>query len=195
MPPTFDHAIDSIDGQRPPAVQWADFCQRLVGEIDPVVTAALASSFREQDIVDLSEASRQWVPSGIPLIGIYLGLDTMNTSSGVNLEVGIHHSPDSEDPYAEWVYDDLSDRKEHLISGLAAMTSIYSQLDDEDLSSALDYTIPFAYGALITGAAFKDWDQTRELVVGFGFHDGDLLRLIHKTGNTIDFNCRFDFEE
>jgi hypothetical protein len=195
MLPTFDHAIAEIQVVGPPRERWTEYCHRLCSGLDPSIAAALVAGYRAEDITELRQALLAAAPAGLPTLGIYLGLDTLNSDIGNNLEIGFHRSPDGDDPYAEWVYDDLEYAENHLIRGLVEMGRFYSALADESLAAGLDYAIHFAYGALVAGEALKDWNRSASLAVGFGFHDGDLLRLVHQDGSSRTFNCRFDFQD
>lgn len=124
--------------------------------------------------------------------GIYLGLDTLNMEGGrgKNVEIAATAECDPADDDESWLQEDLEyglehliyGAEQHLIQGLVEMQAEYSSPEWEPWSGFCDYAVFLGYSGIVLGAAMARSAGARDLLVAWGFHDGDLFLLGRSLG-------------
>lgn len=183
----------AIVGENPdPVSQW----QRMLEVFRSEVPAAHWDRMPVPDIMrDVDEAAA-WLAAelkGHPAAkGIYLGLDTLNMERGrgKNVEIAGTAKCDPTDDDVSWLEEDLEyglehliyGDEQHLIRGLVEMHAAYSSPEWEPWSEFCDYTVFLGYSGIVLGAAMARSAGARDLLVAWGFHDGDLFLLGRSLG-------------
>ncbi len=151
-----------------PAAPWARMPVPAIGKDVDEAAAWLAAELKAQPAAK----------------GIYLGLDTLNMEGGrgKNVEFGGTAECDPTDDDESWLEDDLDHGDEHLIRGLVEMHAGYSSPEWEPWSEFCDYAVFLGYSGIVLGAAMARASGARDLLVAWGFHDGDLFLLGRSLG-------------
>lgn len=116
--------------------------------------------------------------------GIYLGLDTLNMEGGrgKNVEFGGTAECDPAEDHESWLEHDLDDGEDHLIRGLVEMHAVYASPEWEAWFDFCDYATFLGYSGIVLGAAMARSAGARDLLVAWGFHDGDIFLLGRSLG-------------
>lgn len=167
-----------------PTAQW----QRMLEVFRKELPAAPWERMPSPDIDRDVNAAAAWLAAelkGQPTAkGIYLGLDTLNMEGGrgTNVQFGGSDQCDPADHDESWLEEDLDYGDEHLIRGLVGMEAVYSAPEWEPWSDFCDYAVFLGYSGIVLAAAMARSAGTRDLLVAWGFHDGDLFLLGRSRG-------------
>ena len=128
------------------------------------------------------EHARSWLkaemPVARPAYGIYLGLDTLNMErSHQNLEIAFSSNVDPAKPSMKFLSSLKDYGEKHLIRSLLPMKRVY---ENSEVHSNADYTLFLGYSGLVLLAAFERSEISKDLLVVWGFHDGDLFFLLRQ---------------
>ena len=107
--------------------------------------------------------------------GVLFFFDILNNENGYNVTVNISKDADFTGASGKWVYNST------LAGGILIeeFTHINEDLSkySDDVRMYLDYTVQIIYGGLVIVSALKISPCDRDLIIGFGFHDGDVFYL------------------
>lgn len=167
-----------------PATQWQRMLEMFRSEVPAAPWGGLPLPDIDRDV----NAAAAWLAAELKAQpaakGIYLGLDTLNMEGGrgTNIEFGGIAECDPADDDESWLEDDLDSGGDHLIRGLLEMHAVYSSPDWEPLFDFCDYSVFLGYSGIVLAAAMARTAGTRDLLVAWGFHDGDLFLLGRSLG-------------
>lgn len=147
----------------------------------------------ERDI----QAASSWVQLSLGSepgpAGIYLGLDTLNMrrGKGTNVEIGVAAGEASSFATPEWVFDlPVRYGDGHLIRGLLELHQVYSKRRWRPVFDLCDYILFLGYSGLVFAQVFVRMREPRPLFPMWGFHDGDIFLLGHRSDGEFVRICR-----
>lgn len=167
-----------------PASQWRQMLALFRSEVPAAPWEGMHLPDFERDVNDAAA----WLAAELGALpaakGIYLGLDTLNMEGGrgKNVEFGGTAECDPAGDDESWLEDDLDYGDDHLIRGLLELHAVYSSPEWEPWSEFCDYAVFFGYSGIVLGAAMARTAGARDLLVAWGFHDGDLFLLGRSLG-------------
>lgn len=137
-------------------------------------------------------AARKWLAKELGKMpkstGIYLGLDTLNMIGPGGFNVGISgvSTVKASTTDTDWIFSQSKTGSAHRIAGLLSFRRIYSAPRWEDISEDADYLLPLGYSGLILGTALTELTDTKDRVIAWGFHDGDVFLLGRRIAGKFD---------
>jgi hypothetical protein len=172
--------LDLLRSMKPPESSWSALLKTCAKGTPSKTWKLLPLPKFSRDIKSTADwLTAQIAAHGANRPGIYLGLDTLNMSSGPkkNLEIGFSSKADPSKLNKDFIYD-LDERgDDHLIASLRDMKGIY---DESDISSPADYQLFLGYTGIVLLTAFEQI-TTPDFIAVWGFHDGDLFLLCRKS--------------
>lgn len=145
-----------------------------------------------RDISELAKWLSEQIAQADDPSGIYLGIDTENrdVGDGHNLDFTSSKVCEPTSESLDWLDEDLDQGDGHLIDGLYLLQQAYTSGKwSEDSQSLCDYILFLGYSGIIVMHAFKQISIAKPTLVVWGFHDGDILRLILKNGEQVTRIC------
>jgi hypothetical protein len=180
----FPRLLAIVRGNPEPVSQWQRMLEVFRIELPAAPWARMPVPAIERDVDEAAAWLAAELKAQPAAKGIYLGLDTLNMEGGrgKNVEFGGTAECDPSNDDESWLEDDLDDGDDHLIRGLVEMHAEYSSPEWEAWFDFCDYATVLGYSGIVLAAAMARTAGARDLLVAWGFHDGDLFLLGRSLG-------------
>lgn len=169
--------------------------QRILELLDTHQSSALWSALPRPDFASDKTKVRHWLQGSLANLaessGVYLGLDTLNMDegAGTNIEIGWLRCDTTRND-TDWIYGDLQRGDSTLIPGLHALHAMYSSPEWKPVFSLADYLVFLGYSGLVLREALSELSAPQDLLVAWGFHDGDMFILGRMLAGNFELICQ-----